>query len=292
MGSYHPEAPGRLAAIGDQLIAQGIDPYLVHHEAPLATFEQLGRVHPAAHLQNLKRKSPEHGIVHLDPDTAMCPHTWQAALRAAGAGIEAVDMVMRGEVENAFCSVRPPGHHAERENAMGFCFFNNVAVAVAHALAVHGLERVAVVDFDVHHGNGTEDIFRGDPRVLMTSIFQHPFFPYSGTEKPAENMLNVPLPAGADSEQFRSVVSELWLPRLREFRPQMVFFSAGFDAHQEDEMGNMRLTEKDFAWVTSEVRRVAQETAGGRIVSMLEGGYSLSSLARSVTAHLRALADL
>ncbi|WP_153115553.1 histone deacetylase family protein [Rhodocyclus tenuis] len=292
MGSYHPESPARLSAISDHLIAQGLEAYFVHHEAPLATLEQLARVHPAAHLEHLKRKSPQLGIVHLDPDTAMCPHTWQAALRSAGAGIEAVDLVMRGEVENAFCAVRPPGHHAERENAMGFCFFNNIAVAAAHALAAHGLERVAIVDFDVHHGNGTEDAFRNDPRVLMTSIFQHPFFPYCGADSHADNMLNVPLPAGADSEQFRAVVSEQWLPRLRQFRPQMVLISAGFDAHGEDEMGNMRLTEKDFAWVTDEVRRIAKETAQGRIVSMLEGGYSLSSLARSVAAHLRALADL
>lgn len=292
MGSYHPESAARLNAIRDHLIAQGLEAYFLHHEAPLASFEQLLRVHPAAHLERLKRLSPQLGIVHLDPDTAMCPHTWQAALRSAGAGVLAVDLVMSGEVENAFCSVRPPGHHAERENAMGFCFFNNVAVAAAHALEAHGLARVAIVDFDVHHGNGTEQAFRDDPRVLMTSIFQHPFFPYCGADTPADNMVNVPLPAGADSEQFRGVVSDVWLPRLREFAPEMIFISAGFDAHHEDEMGNLRLTEKDYAWVTDELRKVAAVSARGRIVSMLEGGYSLSSLARSVTAHLRSLAEL
>lgn len=292
MGSFHPESPVRLSAISDQMIAQGLDPYFVYHDAPLATFEQLLRVHPAAHLERLKRASPELGIVHLDPDTAMCPHTWQAALRSAGAGVMAVDLVMGGEVQNAFCAVRPPGHHAERANAMGFCFFNNVAVAAAHALSAHKLSRVAIVDFDVHHGNGTEDCFKGNDQVLMVSIFQHPFYPYSGAENPASNMLNVPLAAGADGEEFRMVVSDIWMPRLREFKPEMIFISAGFDAHYEDDMGNLKLLEKDYVWVTEQLKRLAEETAHGRIVSILEGGYSLSALARSVTAHLRSLADL
>ena len=292
MGSYHPETPERLNAISDHLIAQGLDSYFSYHDAPQASFQQLKRVHTAAHLERLKRASPELGIVHLDPDTAMNRHTWQAALRAAGAGVLAVDLVMAGEVENAFCAVRPPGHHAERSSAMGFCFFNNIAVAAAHALAAHRLSRVAVVDFDVHHGNGTEDCFKGDSRVLMVSIFQHPFYPYSGTERPAANMLNVPLGRGADGEEFRRVVSDLWLPRLREFKPEMLFISAGFDAHYEDEMGGLRLLEKDYAWVTEQMKQIADEFAQGRIVSMLEGGYSLSALARSVAAHLRVLAEL
>ena len=175
MGAFHPESPARLAAINDHLIAQGLDHYLTHYEAPLATFEQLLRVHPASHLERLKRNSPTLGIFHLDPDTAMNPYTWQAALRSAGAGVMAVDLVMAREVQNAFCAVRPPGHHAERETAMGFCFFNNIAVAAAHALKAHGLARVAIVDFDVHHGNGTEDCFRNNEQVLMVSMFQHPF---------------------------------------------------------------------------------------------------------------------
>lgn len=292
MGSFHPESPARLSAISDHMIAQGIDPYFVYHDAPLATLEQLLRVHSVAHVEHLKRSSPELGIVHIDPDTAMCPHTWQAALRSAGAGVMAVDLVMAGEVENAFCAVRPPGHHAERASVMGFCFLNNIAVAVAHALAVHKLSRVAIVDFDVHHGNGTEDCFKGNEQVLMVSTFQHPFFPYCGADAPAANMLNVPLAAGTDGEEFRMVVSDVWLPRLREFKPEMIFISAGFDAHYEDEMGNMKLLEKDFAWVTEQIKRVADECAQKRIVSMLEGGYSLSSLARSVAAHLRVLAAL
>jgi acetoin utilization deacetylase AcuC-like enzyme len=292
MGSFHPESPARLSAISDHMIAQGLDPYFVYYDAPLATFEQLMRVHPASHLERLKRSSPELGIVHLDPDTAMCPHTWPAALRSAGAGVMAVDLVMAGEVQNAFCAVRPPGHHAERSNAMGFCFFNNIAVAAKHALAAHKLSRVAIIDFDVHHGNGTEDCLKNNEQVLMVSVFQHPFYPYSGTDSPAPNMLNVPLASGADSEEFRNVVSDVWLPRLREFKPEMIFISAGFDGHYEDEMGGMKLLEKDYAWVTEQLKRVARETAQDRIVSILEGGYSLSALARSVAAHVRVLADL
>lgn len=292
MGSFHPECPARLTAISDHLIAQGLDAYFSYYEAPLATFEQLMRVHPASHLERVKRASPEHGVTHLDPDTVMCPHTWQAALRSAGAGCMAVDLVMQREVENAFCAVRPPGHHAERTNAMGFCFFNNVAVAAAHAIEVHGLKRVAIIDFDVHHGNGTEDIFKGDERVLMASIFQHPFYPYSGTDNPAQNMVNIPLPAGSGGEELRDAVNGCWLPRLNEFAPEMVLISAGFDAHYEDDMGSMKLFEKDYAWVTEQMKAVAARHSGKRIVSMLEGGYVLSALARSVGAHLRVLADL
>lgn len=292
MGSLHPECPARLSAINDHLIAQGLDHYLVHHEAPLATFEQLLRVHPASHLTRLKESSPLHGIVHLDPDTAMNPYTWQAALRSAGAGVIAVDLIMAGEVQNAFCAVRPPGHHAERCQAMGFSFFNNIAVAVQHALAHHGLARVAIVDIDVHHGNGTEDCFKGNERVQMVSFFQHPFYPYSGTESSAANMLNVPLPGGSGGEEIRQVVTEQWLPCLRKFRPEMIFFSAGFDAHYEDDMGGMKLRDGDYAWITEQIKTVAKETAGGRIVSMLEGGYELSPLARGVAAHIKILADL
>ncbi|MCP5269430.1 MAG: histone deacetylase family protein [Zoogloeaceae bacterium] len=292
MGSYHPESPTRLTAINDHLIAQGIDAYFNYHDAPLATFEQLLRVHPASHLERIKRTAPEHGIAHLDPDTAMCPHTWAAALRSAGAGCMAVDLVMGKEVQNAFCAVRPPGHHAERTNAMGFCFFNNIAVAAAHAIEAHGLERVAIIDFDVHHGNGTEDIFKGNKKVLMCSIFQHPFYPYSGAENPAENMVNVPLPAGSGGEELASAVVDVWLPRLNAFKPQMLFISAGFDAHYEDDMGSMKLFEKDYAWVTGQLMQVAAKHSEKRIVSMLEGGYVMSALARSVGAHLRTLAEL
>lgn len=292
MGALHPECPARLSAISDHMIAQGIDPYFVYHDAPLATFEQLLRVHTAAHLERLKRSSPTQGVVHLDPDTAMNPHTWQAALRSAGAGVMAVDLVMSGEARNAFCAIRPPGHHAERETAMGFSFFNNVAVAAAHALSAHHLSRVAIVDFDVHHGNGTEDCFKNNEQVLMVGMFQHPFYPYSGIDNPAPNMLNVPLPGGTTGEEFRQMVQDVWLPRLRQFKPEMLVLSAGFDAHYEDDLGGMKLHENDYVWVTEQLLQIAEESAGGRIVSMLEGGYVLSALARSVAAHIKVLAGI
>ena len=204
----------------------------------------------------------------------------------------ATDLVMRGEAPNAFCAVRPPGHHAERARAMGFCFFNNIAVAARHGVEQWGLKRVAIIDFDVHHGNGTEEIFAGDEQVLMVSTFQHPFYPYSGTEHPAANMCNVPVKAGMRGEGFREVVTDVWLPRLREFAPELIYISAGFDAHYEDDMASLGLVESDYAWVTEQLKDVARDTAQGRIVSMLEGGYSLSALARSVAAHIKVLAEL
>ena len=292
MGTYHPECPARLSAIDDQLISSGIGQYLERHEAPLATRESLERVHPAEFIDTVFAAAPEHGLVHLDPDTAMSPGTLSAALRAAGAGVMAVDLVMDRQAENAFCSVRPPGHHATRDRAMGFCFFNNVAVAAAHALEVRGLERVAIIDFDVHHGNGTEHIFEDDERVLMVSTFQHPFYPYSGTEMPARNMVNVPLPAGTGSQGFRDVVSDLWVPALRRFEPEMVLFSAGFDAHVEDDMAMLRLVDQDYAYVTRAVKEATDRWTGGKIVSLLEGGYALSALARSVVQHVRVLGGL
>lgn len=292
MGGHHPECPERLSAIHDRLIAAQLDLYLQFHDAPLATTEQLARVHPPRYIKTLEMSAPTSGIFHLDPDTAMSPGTWKAALRAAGAGVLATDLVMRGEVGNAFCAVRPPGHHAERAKAMGFCFFNNVAVAARHGLAAWGLKRVAVVDFDVHHGNGTEEIFAGDAQVLMVGSFQHPFYPYCGTENPAANMCNVPLKAGTRGDAFREMVTSVWLPRLREFAPELIYISAGFDAHYEDDMASLGLLESDYAWVTEQLKAVARETAQGRVVSMLEGGYALSALARSVAAHIKVLADL
>ena len=292
MGAGHPEQPARLTAIEDQLIASGIDAYLVRHEAPLATDEQLARVHPIEYVRAIREVAPEDGRVHLDPDTAMNPHSLSAALRAAGAAVLAVDLVVRKQTQSAFCSVRPPGHHACRARPMGFCIFNNVAVAAAHAIEAHGLERVAIIDFDVHHGNGTEEIFEGDPRVLMASTFQHPFYPYSGTEMPASNMVNVPLAAGSGSRQLQEAVTKHWLPALKQFKPELVLFSAGFDAHVEDDMAMLQFKDADYRWVTEQVKEVADKYAHGRIVSMLEGGYSLSALGRSVVQHLRVLAGL
>ena len=289
MGDGHPECPARLAAINDRLISSGLEFALRQFEAPLATREQLAQVHDPDYIDGIFDEAPREGFLRLDADTGMMPHSLTAALRAAGAAVLAVELVMRGEVRAAFCGVRPPGHHAERRRAMGFCIFNNVAVAAAHALAQYGLERVAIVDFDVHHGNGTEDIFRRDPRVLFCSTFQHPFYPFSGTDTVSEHIVNLPLQAGGGGEQFRSAVERGWLPALHAFRPQLLLISAGFDAHAEDEMGNLRLREPDYAWVTDQLRALADEHSGGRIVSVLEGGYALSALGRSVAVHLDAL---
>ena len=292
MGAYHPERPERLTAIEDQLVASGLGQHLARYEAPLASDEELARVHPIEYVRAIRDAAPAEGTVHLDPDTAMNPHSLRAALRAAGAAVLATDLVMRGEADSAFCSVRPPGHHACRARSMGFCIFNNVAIAARHARHAHGVERVAIVDFDVHHGNGTEEIFQNDPHVLMASTFQHPFYPYSGTDDPAPNMVNVPLAAGAGSRQFREAVVESWIPALDGFKPQLVVFSAGFDAHAEDDMAMLRFSDADYAWVTEQVKAVADRHAGGRMVSMLEGGYALSALGRSVVRHLRVMAGL
>ncbi len=305
MGAHHPECPARLDAIEDRLLITGVADVLDRREAPLAAISELELAHDRFYiaslrgmtdqlLDDIKAGGPE--LVHIDGDTALNAFTWQAALRSAGAAIAATDAVMAGEVENAFCAVRPPGHHAERQQAMGFCFFNNVAVAVKHALARYPLKRVLVVDFDVHHGNGTEDILSGDPRVLMVGFFQHPFYPYSGAatpeHQPADNMLNVPVPAYTKGMALRELVDDIWMPRIDAFKPEMVFVSAGFDGHREDDMGQLNMNDQDFAWITSRIKDAALRHAQGRIVSCLEGGYALDALARSVEAHVRVLADV
>ncbi|HEX2649978.1 MAG TPA: histone deacetylase family protein [Burkholderiales bacterium] len=291
MGRGHPEQPARLTAIEEELASSGVGPHLERYEAPLATDEQLARVHPIEYVQAVRDAAPQSGTVHLDPDTAMNPHSLSAALRAAGAGILATDLVFAGKVNTAFCAVRPPGHHACVARPMGFCIFNNVAVAARHAVHEHGIERVAIIDFDVHHGNGTEDVFEGDENVLMASTFQHPFYPYSGTESPASNMVNIPLAAGAGSRQFREAVTKHWMPALEAFKPELVIFSAGFDAHAEDPLAMLELGDEDYAWVTGQVKALAGRHAEGRIVSMLEGGYALGALGRSAVQHIRVLAD-
>ncbi len=292
MGSWHPECPERLDAISDQLLASGVMPYLNERQAPEAARADVLRVHPESYLEMLREKLPTEGYTPIDPDTLMNPHTLEAALHAAGAAVAAVDAVLAGEASTAFCAVRPPGHHACPSQAMGFCFLNTVAIAAAHAMAVHGIQRLAIVDFDVHHGNGTEAVFAGDERVLMCSFFQHPFFPNSGTADPASNMLNVPLAAYSTGTAVRNVVTDQWLPRLAAHRPELILISAGFDAHREDDMAQMGLVEADYTWVTERLVEVADRHAQGRIVSTLEGGYNLSALGRSVVAHIRALAKL
>lgn len=294
MGPGHPESPERLRAVNEHLRAAGLLDELVCREAPLAEAGDLKRVHRDAYVDLIFEHAPHEGYLRLDPDTAMNPYSLDAARRAAGAGLLAVDEVVAGRVRNAFCGVRPCGHHATPARAMGFCIFNNIAVAAAHALDVRGLERVAIVDFDVHHGNGTEEIFSAPEwqgRVLMTGFFQHPFYPGSGTVDPAPNMVNVPLPAGSDGEAVRRVFEQYTLPALEAFRPQLLFISAGFDAHAEDLLGGLKLVESDYVWMTRELTAVAARHAAGRVVSMLEGGYNLNALGRSVVAHVRALAD-
>ena len=289
MGPYHPECPERLDAISDRLIASGLDGHVQHYVAPAATREQIARVHGARYIDEVEAASPEAGLHFIDPDTALNPYSLQAARHAAGAVVKAVDLAMSGECATAFCAVRPPGHHAERSRAMGFCLFNNVAIGARHACEVHGLERVAIADFDVHHGNGTEEIFTGDPRVLMVSTFQYPLYPYSGLDNPSPLMVNIPLSPGSGGAEFRAAVTDHWLPAMEEYRPQLILISAGFDAHREDPLANLKLTEADYAWVTRELLAVARKHAQGRVVSSLEGGYGLSALGRSVAEHVREL---
>lgn len=289
MGAQHPESPDRLSAIHDHLLIKGLLDYMVPHDAPAATLEQLSRAHSLRYVRDLIAASPVEGHRQVDPDTSMNPCTISAALRAAGAAVLATDLVLSGQVPNAFCCVRPPGHHAGREAAMGFCFFNNVAVGVRHALDVHGLQRVALIDFDVHHGNGSEDILRGDERVLMCSTFERGLYPFCGEEDAAVGMVNIGLPARSGSEAFRDAVTHRWLPALEAFAPQLIFVSAGFDGHREDDMGNLGLVEADYEWVTRQIMAVARRHCQGRVISCLEGGYALSALARSAAAHVRVL---
>jgi len=300
MGAGHPECPQRLDAIEDRLLITGLDQAIERREATPAALADLELAHSRMHLaalrglsDNLRDDVAAGGPAHaqIDPDTSINVHSWDAILMSAGAAIDATDAVLAGEMVNAFCAVRPPGHHAGREKAMGFCFVNNVAVAAKYALERHGLKRVAIVDFDVHHGNGTEDIVAGDERILMCSFYQHPFFP-EGDHRQAPNLVNLPVPAYTKGMDIRELIDMMWLPRLDAHRPEMLFISAGFDAHREDDMGQLALNENDFAWITLRMKEVAQRHANGRIVSCLEGGYSLSALARSVEAHLRVLADV
>jgi len=294
MGAGHPECPDRLSAINEEMRASGLLDELRCLEAPLADADDLKRVHRPAYVDMIFQNAPAEGYVQLDPDTAMNQFSLAASQRAAGAGLLAVDEVMSGRSANAFCAVRPCGHHATQIRSMGFCIFNNIGVAAAYALEEKGLERVAIVDFDVHHGNGTEDMFsppQWRKRVLMTSFFQHPFYPYSGTASPAPNMINVPLAAGSGGAAVKKAVETQWLPALQDFKPQMIFISAGFDAHRDDLLGGMAMVEADYAWITRELKQVASQHSEGRIVSMLEGGYNLAALGRSAVAHVRALSD-
>lgn len=294
MGPGHPECPARLGAVNEHMRAGGLLDEMLCLEAPPAEAGDLKRVHTPAYVDMIFDSAPNEGYARLDPDTAMNPYSLSAARRAAGAGLAAVDALLDGRAVNAFCAVRPCGHHATSERAMGFCIFNNVGVAAAYALEVRALARVAIVDFDVHHGNGTEEMFsrpQWRDRVLMTSFFQHPFYPYSGTADPAPNMINVPMAEGSGGAAVRQAVEARWLPALEAYEPQMIFISAGFDAHREDLLGGMALVEEDYAWITRELMTIAERHSQGRIVSMLEGGYNLAALGRSAAAHVKALKE-
>lgn len=287
-GPGHPESPARLRAV-----LEGIDSFEATHaveraEAPKATREALLRVHPATYLDALEDQFPQRGRAWLDPDTKVSPGSREAALRAAGAVEEATRRVLAGETKRVFCAVRPPGHHAEPRQAMGFCLYNNVAVGVASALAT-GVKRVAIVDFDVHHGNGTEAIFSGDERVLYCSLFQHPFYPGSGTEPPANGVF-VPLSAGTAGPEYRKAFTTRIIPALQQFAPELIFISAGFDAHAGDPLAGMTLEDADYAWLTGKIVETAEQSARGRIISVLEGGYNLDALRSATHAHLQALA--
>ncbi|HZV62786.1 MAG TPA: histone deacetylase family protein [Methylophilaceae bacterium] len=292
MDGAHPESPARITAIKNELTASGVMSKLQLHEAPPVTDAQLMRIHSPEYVSYVRKVAPKAGLVRLDPDTAMGPMTLSAALHAAGAVVLATDLVLSGKADNAFCCVRPPGHHAGRQNAAGFCIFNSVAVGVAHAIDQHKVERVAIIDFDVHHGDGTEDIFRTNPQVMLYSTFQHPFYPGRGADTRSHHMINVPLPANTNGESYRKAVEAEFKPALERFKPQMVFVSAGFDAHADDPLAQLGLVEDDYIWMTHFIKDIADSFAQGRIVSSLEGGYQLHALAKSATAHIRTLAGI
>lgn len=292
MGPEHPESPQRLEAIRARLALGGLLQQTMQSEARPASEEELARVHPLRHLRALDKCVPESGIVTLDSDTLMNPASLDAARVAAGAVIRGVDHVYRGQADNVFCAVRPPGHHAEGTDAMGFCFYNNVAVGAAHARERYGARRIAILDFDVHQCNGTIDIFKNDPDVLICTSFQFPFYPWRYLRSEWQNVVNTPLEAGTDSTTFRQAIEDDWLPALHGFKPDLVLVSAGFDAHREDPIADLCLEDEDFYWVTRLALDIAALYADNRLVSVLEGGYNLKSLARSTEAHVKALLDL
>ncbi len=289
MGPHHPESPARLQAVYDAFARSGLMTKLQMVEAPLATRAQLAAAHAADYVDAIFEAAPTHDYAALDPDTSMNPYSLVAAQRAAGAVVKGVDMVMAGEIGNAFCAVRPCGHHATYNQPMGFCIFNNVAVGAVHALDVHQLDRVAILDFDVHHGNGTEDIFHDDERVMFCSSFEHPFYPGTGADSGNSHIIPTPLAARTAGPAFRDAIERTWFPALARFKPQLIIISAGFDAHIDDPLAYLELVEDDYTWITQCIREIADTHADGRIVSALEGGYDLGALGRSAVAHVQAL---
>jgi acetoin utilization deacetylase AcuC-like enzyme len=291
MDGNHPESPARITAIKNAVLASDLKDKLIFYDAPSATKSDLERVHSRAYIDYIFQIAPKAGLVKLDGDTAMGPMSLQATLHATGAVLKATDLVMQGVVNNAFCCIRPPGHHAGRANSAGFCIFNHVAVGVSYALAHYQLKRVAIIDFDVHHGDGTEDIFKDNPNVMLCSIFQHPFYPYRGAETSNDHILNMPLPAKSDGKAIRSIFTHTFKPALEAFKPDIIFISAGFDAHINDPLADLSLTEDDYIWITNFVHQIVKNCNHHRIISSLEGGYHLPSLADSALAHLEALSN-
>lgn len=287
MGPGHPESPSRLRAVRDA-VCSALDSDVLLTPAA-ASHEALARAHTTRHVDRLFAAAPREGCVQLDPDTSMNPFSLAAARFAAGALVDATAAVVDGATPSAFCMVRPPGHHAERDRVMGFCLFNSIAVGALHALDDAGLQRVAILDFDVHHGNGTEDIFRHDKRVLFCSSYQHPFYPYTNAASIDGHLINVPLAAGTGSAAFRNAITHTWLRALREFKPQLLLVSAGFDAHEDDPLGGLCLTDADYAWLGTQIGSLADELCAGRVVATLEGGYDLAALGRSAVAFCTAL---
>ena len=290
MDGNHPESPARITAIKNALMASDLKQKLQFYEAPAASKAQLERAHSADYVEHIYNIAPKAGLVRLDGDTAMGPMSLSATLHASGAVVLATDLVLQGKAKNAFCCVRPPGHHAGRANSAGFCIFNHIAVGVAHALAQYKIERVAIIDFDVHHGDGTEDIFKGSPNVMLCSTFQHPFYPHSGAESRSSNMINVPMPAKSTGADFKKVFENTFKPALEAFSPDVIFVSAGFDAHVNDPLADLALTTSDYIWITEFIKRIANNCCAGRIISSLEGGYHLPSLSESALAHINSLA--
>lgn len=289
MDGNHPESPARITAIKNALVKQGIYEDLAVYEAPAATDAQLVRVHHPDYIKHIRALSPKAGLVRLDADTAMGPMSLSATLHASGAAVLATDLVIQGKVDNAFCCVRPPGHHAGRANSAGFCIFNHIAVGVAHALAQYKVQRVAIIDFDVHHGDGTEDIFKNNPQIMLCSTFQHPFYPHRGFDTRTATMINVPLAANADGKQYQQAFNHEFLPALNQFKPDIIYVSAGFDAHVDDPLAGMHLIDQDYAWITTFIKQVAKQHAQSRIISLLEGGYHLPALAQAASTHVSIL---
>ncbi|WP_036302710.1 histone deacetylase family protein [Methylotenera sp. L2L1] len=289
MDGNHPESPARITAIKNALIKQGIYSQLSIYESPVATDTQLTKVHRADYIARIRALSPKAGLVRLDPDTAMGPMSLSATLHASGAAILATDLVMQGKVDNAFCCTRPPGHHAGLANSAGFCIFNHIAVGVAHALTQYKVKRVAIIDFDVHHGDGTEEIFKHNPQVMLCSTFQHPFYPHRGFDTRTKTMINVPLAANADGKAYQQAFNNEFLPALNQFKPEIIYVSAGFDAHIDDPLAGMSLVNQDYTWMTAFIKQVAKQHAQARVVSLLEGGYHLPALGQAACAHITAL---